>query len=239
MEENELLYILKVRILILLTFVLIASSASAFSYKDIVKQNQQQVDSHKHSYRPLVEDNKRAISRLEPEHRQVIKKAEQALKEHGHNVEVKESSILEEVVENIKNLESEEKKSKNKGILIFVSFSMPKDLLWSYQEQAKLYGARLVIKGLVSNDFKKTAQAMDLGDGKVMTLDVNPRLFRDYGIERVPSIVIAGDEGFASSEDKFIGTISLKYALEASSSNGQQKEFSIKKLNEVSYRGSK
>jgi type-F conjugative transfer system pilin assembly protein TrbC len=244
MEKNELLYRLKkIRnnstravwplVMVWVCFVLHLSYANAASYKDIVRENQQQVESHKHIYKPLVEKNKKEISKLESEHRQIIKQAEQAFKDHANNIEAEKGSILDEVINNIRNLDLEEKRTKNKGILIFVSFSMPKSLLWSYQEQARLYGARIVIRGLVDNDFKKTVQAMDLGDGKIMTLDVNPMLFKDYDITKVPSIIIAGVEESSQAEDKFIGIISLSYALEESSTTGHQKEFSSKILKRI------
>jgi type-F conjugative transfer system pilin assembly protein TrbC len=214
-------------------------NAHAVSYKDIVKENQQQLDSQKLNLKPLIEKNKEAVSKLETEHRKIISQAEQAFNDHTKNIEAEKGSILEEVINNIKNLDLEEKRAKNKGILIFVSFSMPKSLLWSYQEQARLYGARIVIRGLVANDFKKTVQAMDLGDGKIMTLDVNPMLFKDYDITKVPSIIIAGVEESSQAEDKFIGTISLSYALEESSTTGHQKEFSSKILKRIKEGGSK
>lgn len=220
-------------------FVLQMPYANAASYKDIVRENQQQVEEHNHIYKPLVEENKKQVSKLEPEHRQIIKQAEQSYITHAQNIEAEKGSILSEVIENIKNLDLEEKRAKNKGIMIFVSFSMPKSLLWSYQEQAKLYRARVVIRGLVDNDFKKTVKAMNLGDGKIMTLDVNPMLFKDYSITKVPSIVIAGDEASIQEEDKFTGTISLTYALEESMARGHQKEFSNKILKQIKERGSK
>jgi type-F conjugative transfer system pilin assembly protein TrbC len=250
MEKNELLYRLKkirnssIRVvwpllMVGICFVLYLSYANAASIKDIVRESQQQVEDHKHIYKPLVEKNKKEVSKLESEHRQIIKQAEQAFKDHANNIEAEKGSILDEVINNIKNLDLEEKKGKNKGILIFVSFSMPKSLLWSYQEQAKLYGARVVIRGLVDNDFKKTVQAMDLGDGKIMTLDVNPMLFKDYDITKVPSVIIAGDAESRQVEDKFTGTISLTYALEESISRGHQKEFSRKTLKLIKEGGSK
>lgn len=249
MEEDKLLYFLKkirfsiIRVswavIVAIGCVLQLSYANASGYKDIVRENQQQVDSQKALYTPLVEANKKEVSKLEPEHRKIMRQAEQAFKDHANNIEATKGSILEEIINNIRNLEIEEKKNKNKGILIFVSFSMPKYLLWNYQEQAKLYGARVVIRGLVDNDFTKTVQAMDLGDGRIMTLDINPVLFKDYGITKVPSIVIAGDEESSQVEDKFIGTISLTYALEESSITGHQKEFSSKILKQIKERGSK
>lgn len=212
----------------------ISYAANFEAYKDIIHENQQIVVKQTPSYKPLLEENQEKVSRLEPEHRRVIKQAEQAIREHASNTEAKEENVLEEIIANIKNLEVAEKKSKYQGIIIFASFSMPQNLLWNYQEQAKLYGARIVIRGLVDNDFKKTVQAMGLGGGKIMTLDINPILFKDYGIENVPSIVIAGDAASNKPEDKFIGPVSIKYALEESSTNGDQKEFSLAKLKQLS-----
>lgn len=243
MEEDKLLYMVKqirFNIIRVSCLVIIATScllqlsySNAASFKDIVRENQKQLDGQQLNLKPLVEKNKEEVSKLESRHRQIISQAEQALNNHANNIDAERGSILSEVIENIKNLESEEKKLKNKGILIFVSFSMPKSLLWIYQEQAQLYGARIVIRGLVENDFKKTVQAMDLGDGKIMTLDVNPMLFKDYGIAKVPSVVIAGDEESRNLEDQFTGTISLTYALEESMARGHQKEFSSKILKQI------
>jgi len=242
MEENELLYRLNKTSLsynvtiafLILAGVLNLSYANAASYNDIVRENQQIVDNQQTIYKPVAEENQKQVSKLEKEHRQIISRAEQACNDHAKNIDVKEGSILEEVIDNFKNLEVAEKKGKSKGMLIFVSFSMPKDLLWRYQEQAKLYGARLVLRGLVENDFQKTIHSMDLGGGKIMTLDINPMLFKDYGITKVPSIVIAGGETSKELEDKFIGAISLRYALEESSVNGYQKDFSSKRLKQLS-----
>ena len=105
---------------------------------------------------------------------------------------------------------------KDQNILIFVSFSMPKKLLWSYFEQAKLYNAKLVMRGLVNNSFKDTVKSMDIGDNKILRLEVNPKLFKAYQVKRVPTIVVKNNNG----HDRFVGSVTLAYILnEINSSN--------------------
>ena len=96
--------------------------------------------------------------------------------------------------------------------LIFVSFSMPTELLWSYMNQAKHYNAKLVIRGLVNNSFKDTVKVMDLGDNKILKLEINPKLFKEHKITRVPTIVVLDENNETSS--KFIGSVSLNYIVD-------------------------
>ena len=118
-------------------------------------------------------------------------------------------SVISEVFGN--NGFNKEDRDQGSDILIFVSFSMPQKMLWHYFEQAKLYNAKLIIRGLVNNSFKDTVKAMDLGDNKILKLEVNPKLFKEYQIQRVPTIVITS---LHNGYNKFIGSVSLKYALD-------------------------
>lgn len=78
--------------------------------------------------------------------------------------------------------------AKKEGLRIFVSFSMPKELLVSLDKQAKQIGAKLVIRGLKNNSFKETFELVkSLGDIRV---DIDPRAFDEYSINEVPAFVI-------------------------------------------------
>jgi conjugal transfer pilus assembly protein TrbC len=109
------------------------------------------------------------------------------------------------------------------SILIFVSFSMPKQSLETYLRDAKKINASVVIRGLIDNSFQKTAQRMaELirdSDGGV---ELNPIWFKRFGIEKVPAIVAVAEGSRCFSKntcdkkndfDVITGDISLSYAL--------------------------
>jgi conjugal transfer pilus assembly protein TrbC len=106
---------------------------------------------------------------------------------------------------------SQDTKNSQRNALVFVSFSMPDELLWSYMNQAKQYGAKLIIRGLVNNSFKETMKAMDLGDNKILKLEVNPKLFKEHNITLVPAIVLLNGNNKVSG--KFTGSVSLSYCF--------------------------
>lgn len=79
-------------------------------------------------------------------------------------------------------------------LIIFVSFSMPDDLLIKYSQQAKDAGATLVLRGLYEHSLRKTqAKAAPLNPA-VAGWEINPVLFRKFHVNKVPSIVLADAE---------------------------------------------
>lgn len=115
--------------------------------------------------------------------------------------------------------------NKTPAILIFVSFSMPKQSLQSILRDAKKIHASVVIRGLVDNSFQKTYQAIGElvqasgGDG----MELNPLWFKRFDIQSVPSVVIVpeGSSCFKQLEacdknhnyDQMTGNITLFSAL--------------------------
>jgi type-F conjugative transfer system pilin assembly protein TrbC len=101
------------------------------------------------------------------------------------------------------------------GILVFVSFSVPEAALKVLSHQAKKYGAKLILRGVVDGSFQKTAELMR----KIAVDDdmfVHPELFKKYGIERVPTFVkvkngeevgrLGGNVDLEFVEEKFRGS---------------------------------
>lgn len=77
------------------------------------------------------------------------------------------------------------------SVYIFVSFSMPKESLQQWSTQAQKIHAPMVIQGLVDNSFTKTQQAVAaLSSEHPSGVVLDPRLFRQYHISQVPTIVI-------------------------------------------------
>ena len=102
-------------------------------------------------------------------------------------------------------LETMQENSKS-ALYIFVSFSMPKETLKALAIEAKKYGAVLLIRGLISNSFLKTATFIkDLEEGVIL----DPLLFREYKVGVVPTFIEAHQAGYK----KIRGNITLSYAL--------------------------
>lgn len=106
-------------------------------------------------------------------------------------------------------------------VMIFVSFSMPKDSLKLWIEQANKIGAKVVLRGLVNNSFKQTkasvSQVIEKGQGG---LQIDPTLFTRFSIQKVPAVVITqaascpGTMSCSPAFDVIYGNVSLDYALE-------------------------
>jgi len=96
-------------------------------------------------------------------------------------------------------------------IIIFVSFSMPKESIKAWIDQAEKIGAGIYIRGLVNNSFKDTAKAVsDLIQDNKGGLLVDPTLFKKYAIVQVPAVVVVDKDTF----DVIYGDVTLDYALE-------------------------
>lgn len=105
--------------------------------------------------------------------------------------------------------------NKKDGFYIFVSLSMPKNILEQYDQIAKQIGAKLVIRGFKNNSFKETIEVT-----QKLVCQVDPVAFKKFNITSVPSFVLSDDDQF----DKLVGNVSIKYALEQFEQQGELKE---------------
>lgn len=87
---------------------------------------------------------------------------------------------------------------KDTALYIFVSWSMPLDVLRSYAIEAMWAGGTLVFRGVppgktirefIMGDLKELAY----GKGASVAISMDPRLFDTYGIASVPTLVLAED----------------------------------------------
>lgn len=75
--------------------------------------------------------------------------------------------------------------------IIFVSFSMPKDVLESLTQQAKETGAVMVVRGFKNGSEMQTKQAaLDVNKAGV-PWEINPNLFKAFKVDSVPTFVVA------------------------------------------------
>lgn len=117
------------------------------------------------------------------------------------------------------------------GLLVFVSFSMPKQSLQAWARQAKKAGGTLVLRGLVENSLRKTLlQIQDvLGAENLNTLNIDPLAFETFGIHTVPAVIVSDQiqtSALALSEvprfDVIYGDVGLSYALKKIIEDGEQ-----------------
>lgn len=92
---------------------------------------------------------------------------------------------------------------KQPTILIFVSFSMPKQSLEAILLDAKKIHATVVIRGLINNSFQSTmlriAELVKASGGDGMVL--NPIWFKRFAIKQVPSIVVVPEGSICFIKD--------------------------------------
>ena len=112
---------------------------------------------------------------------------------------------------------------QTENLMIFASFTMPKESLKRLVHQANMLGASIIIRGFKNNTIKATALAIrELGEeaGNVV---INPNSFVKYQIQAVPTVVLtkaanqeqvdASDHALASSFVAVPGDVSLDYSL--------------------------
>lgn len=113
-----------------------------------------------------------------------------------------------------------------RGLLIFVSFSMPEPTLARLVDQAARSEATLVIRGLLDGSIRATVARVHrlIGERRV-AFQIDPQAFERFAVSRTPAFVLvhAGSQpeqcgaGLCMPRDAFVATsgdVSLDYALE-------------------------
>lgn len=111
---------------------------------------------------------------------------------------------------------------------IFVSSSMPLNLLRTYYKKAINYGGVLVFKGLPGGSFKAlTKLVMQISSGEdVGAMQIDDEAFEKFGISSVPTIVLSQESNCLFNQncrliyDKIIGNIGIRGALEKFAESG-------------------
>ena len=112
------------------------------------------------------------------------------------------------------------------ALFILVSFSMPAESLERLAAQAGKAGATLVLRGMVDDSMKRTAEvaAEFVKSHPGAQFQIDPTLFRRFAVTRVPAFVLsarAGDDHACGKDcdarDTFAsvsGDVTLDYALD-------------------------
>lgn len=107
------------------------------------------------------------------------------------------------------------------SLYVFVSFSLSEQTWLQLSKEMEKLGGILVLRGIPENSFKKFALKMRglHQKGLKSHVQIEPRLFSRFQIEKVPTFVTVDSETF----DKVCGNISLKFALEKMTTNSAKK----------------
>ncbi len=106
------------------------------------------------------------------------------------------------------------------NVLVFVSFSMPKESVKGWMREAEKIHAPVVIRGLVNNSFKATMQKMtELARDNHGGVQLDPTLFKLFNIKQVPAVVVTNytpclaNRTCVNTYDVVYGDVHLDYAL--------------------------
>ena len=216
------------------------ASASSSSQTDskaithVLKQSRQNTKEESvNEYSKFLESNKIKLEEYNKQNIHIIEEATKASSKNSENLSKQiqtsqnnASQLLNQVLQNQRVLsKNHEQNEYNQGIdkkeaelIICVSFSMPKEMLKSYLEQARIYAGRLVVRGLINNSFKQTVKALTLDKNQVLKIEINPKIFKDFNVTRVPTIIYISKEGKTKLNEneyyKFVGSVGIKYVLD-------------------------
>jgi conjugal transfer pilus assembly protein TrbC len=110
-------------------------------------------------------------------------------------------------------------------LMVFVSFSLPKETLQRIVTQAEKSGAVLVLRGLKGNSLARMGEAIaELVGARNVTAIIHPPAFKQFKVRQVPALVLArsgqasqiGEDGCApaSSFIRVDGDVTQDYALD-------------------------
>ena len=96
------------------------------------------------------------------------------------------------------------KEVRRDGVYLLLSFSLPNDTLKDYLREAKLLGAKVLLRGLVQDSFKVTQERIKHllftgdhpDDSLLVGIGIDPVIYRTVGAEEVPALVFVKDDKF-------------------------------------------
>ncbi len=118
------------------------------------------------------------------------------------------------------NFDNNDLNHKGTSFYSFVSLSMPESTILAVAFDAKIVNSQLVLRGLVDNSYKKTVLALkSLVEKTRQNFMIDPNLFTQYKVDKVPTFVVARDNQF----DKLSGNVTWQYILDTIKSKGELK----------------
>lgn len=94
----------------------------------------------------------------------------------------------------LRRMESDVPDVPEDAVLVFVSFSMPDNVLSALAKQARIVGATLVLRGMKSGSLHQTKDAALAVNRAGAAWQINPGLFESFGVKSVPTFVVTGNK---------------------------------------------
>ncbi|KTD66207.1 putative conjugative transfer protein TrbC [Legionella santicrucis] len=159
-----------------------------------------------------------------------------SLSKNSSQDQLKYKDFTDAIISHEGNRISDKQKPKNvDGAVLFVSFSMPKALLFALGDEAARFNIPLVINGLVEGDFKKTIQTFkrlnqeaSIRHLNFQGVSIDPVWFTQYRISSVPALVVTQGSSSCQTQtacpdslfDVVYGNASIKKSLELIGTKG-------------------
>lgn len=108
---------------------------------------------------------------------------------------------------------------KSSPLYVFMSFSLQDSLWVGISKELEKIGGSFILRGLPQNSFKELAgRIIEMQEkGVSVPIQIHPKLFQEYEIDLVPSIVVVDGNKF----DKMSGNSTLEFALEKMARQGE------------------
>lgn len=182
-------------------------------YENILNQEKenltQKIDKYKEYY---------DAENIKPDFNELVNAQEQFTKQNKENLQIDKFTINQ--------------------LMIFVSSSMPINVLQQYAVQTRRAGGVMVIRGFINGSMQNSVSFIKSLSDKGTRAIIDPNAFRLFNIKKVPQIVVISDsnkceEGRCENtplHDKISGNITLEYALENIKNNGDFTKTEAKKF---------
>ena len=144
--------------------------------------------------------------------------------------------------------QNQEKRAGGKpadGALLFISFSMPDEMILELASEAEKFGISVVLKGLVEGDFRKTFEKIALLHEKENQLNtiisgflINPIWFEQFEIKSVPTLVVTQRPLECTNQsacknqpyDAIAGNLKIKKSLQLIAEQGEHMQGLAQKI---------
>lgn len=108
---------------------------------------------------------------------------------------------------------------------VFMSFSVADETWLALSKDLARHDGVFVLRGLPENSFRVLAKRLvQLRDrGVTAQIEIDPRRFQQYQVTSVPTFVIGDEDKY----DKVAGNVSLRYAVELMSQQGEVEDAKV------------
>lgn len=225
--ENVIVVCYKMRIFVILTFLIISRFAAAEDSKffsDVIKLEAQSVEKYQEQVDSIDQYQKGSDS--------FINEAQEIIRQSSKN---KYNGAMPDLLRGLGSIEKANNSTAPYDLMIFISSSIPRASLRNLAVEARRVGAVFILRGLVNNSFKQSVAYIRSLQEEGIGAIIDPHSYEVYQVKQVPAIVVVSDKNTCHpkictpAHDKISGNISLQYALEEIAQRGVFGEVTAKK----------